>query len=349
MMTAERIELSPGYSVSRITKGNWQLAARHGPAIDREDAIEGMRRFVEAGFTNFDCADHYIGVEETIGAFRARHSDLARRLTVQTKIVPDRGRLPKLRADEIASLVDRSLLRLGVERLDVVQFHWWDYDVPGYLEAMGWLRDMQRAGKIGHLATTNFDCARLGEILDAGIVIVSNQVQYSVLDHRPENGMTELARAHGFWLQCYGALAGGFLSGRWLGAPEPVAENRSLVKYALIIEEFGGWTLFQEMLRALRAIGDKHGASIAAVATRYVLDRARVATAIVGARTAAHLADLETIASLRLDADDAAAIGAVVAKADGPAGDCYTLERIPEGRHGAIMWTNQNTRGAGAR
>jgi len=350
-VTAERIELAPGYQVSRITKGNWQLAERHGDAVDKDQAIDDMRRFVEAGFTNFDCADHYVGVEELIGAFRRRHPDLARLLTVQTKAVPDRDLLPVLKYADLEFLIDRALGRLGVERLDLVQFHWWDYDVPGYVEAMGWLRDMQAKGKIWQVGTTNFDCARLEEIIASGVTVASNQLQYSVLDHRPEHGMAALAAKHGMALQCYGVIAGGFLSERWLGAaePEPPMANRSLVKYRLIIDEFGSWSLFQEMLRTLAAIGAKHGVSLSAVATRYVLDKPQVATAIVGARTAAHLADLVAVSSLKLDAADVEAIAAVVAKASGPEGDCYSLERVPGGRHTSIMWTNQNTKGVGAR
>ena len=78
-MAVTQIEIAPSYRVSRLTKGNWQLAKRHGPQVERAVAIEAMRRFVEAGITNFDCADHYVGVEELIGAFRATHPALARK------------------------------------------------------------------------------------------------------------------------------------------------------------------------------------------------------------------------------------------------------------------------------
>ena len=98
-------------------------------------------------------------------------------------------------------------------------------------------------------------------IIEAGIPLASMQVQYSVLDRRPENGLSALCRAHGVGLICYGSVAGGFLSDRWLGQQEPAQPlaNRSLVKYKLIIDDFGGWTLFQELLRALRRVADRHG------------------------------------------------------------------------------------------
>jgi aryl-alcohol dehydrogenase-like predicted oxidoreductase len=347
----ERVEIAPGYDGSRIIKGNWQLAERHGPAVAREKALDGMRRFVEAGFDTFDCADHYVGVEELIGDFRRQHPDLARRLKVHTKVVPDRDVLPKIKRADLEFLIDRARQRLGMDRLDLVQFHWWDYDVPGYVESMGWLADLRREGKIRQVGTTNFDVVRLKEIVDAGIEVAANQLQYSVLDRRPEGGMVAFARAHGIALLCYGTVAGGFLSKRWLGQPDPAPplENRSLVKYRLIIDEFGSWDLFQTLLRTLDGIARDHGTSITAVATRWVLDRPGAAAAIVGARTDAHLADLLAVDALRLSDADRAAIDAVLAEARGPAGDCYALEREPGGRHASIMWTNQNLKGVGAR
>ena len=347
----ETTELAPGYVISRIVKGSWQLAARHGPAYDEAEALDAMRRFVEAGINAFDCADHYLGAEEMIGAFRRRHPSLARTLRVQTKVVPDRDTLAGLRRRDLEAIVDRSLARLGTERLDLAQFHWWDNDSGDYVQAMRWLDDMRREGKIELLGTTNLDRAGLLRIIASGVPVASNQLQYSVLDHRPEGGMVDLAREHHVALQCYGTIAGGFLSERWLGAAspgEPLA-NRSLVKYRLVIEEFGSWELFQELLGTLASIGRKRGASISAVATRYVLDRPGVATAIVGARTAEHLDDILTVASLRLDEADLTAIGAVTARATGPLGECYALEREPGGKHSDIMWKNQNTKGVGAR
>ena len=344
-MTADVVTLGPGFAVSRIAKGNWQLAERHGAPYVREAAIEDMRRFVEAGVTLFDCADHYVGVEELIGEFRRRHPDHARRLRVSTKVVPDLGSLSRLSRGDLQHIVDRSCARLGVERLDLVQFHWWDYRVPGYVEAMHWLHELRVAGRIELVGTTNFDRARLAEIVASGVSIATHQLQYSVLDHRPEHGLSAFCAAHGIALLCYGTLAGGFIGERWLGAPAPRPPfvNRSLVKYRLIIEDFGGWRRFQELLAVLDAIAKRRRVSLASVAIRYVLEKPQVAVAIVGARDATHLDALTQ--TVTLDASDRAAIARMVAQADGPRGDCYDLERVEGGPHSAIMWKNQNAGG----
>jgi len=347
-MAPEVVTLAPGFVVSRIAKGNWQLAERHGAPYAREAAIEDMRRFVEAGITLFDCADHYVGVEQLIGEFRLRHPDHARRLRVSTKLVPDLESLPRLRRRDVQQIVDTSLARLGQERLDLVQFHWWDYRVPGYVEAMHWLHDLKSAGKVELIGTTNFDTARLSEIVASGVSVTTNQLQYSVLDRRPENGLAAFCAAHGIRLLCYGTLAGGFIGERWLGAPEPHPPfaNRSLVKYRLIVDDFGGWRRFQELLAVLDAIATRHRVSVASVAIRYVLDKPGVAGAIVGARNAAYLDDL--VQAVTLDDGDRAAVARIVSQATGPRGDCYELERVEEGPHSMIMWKNQNSGGAPA-
>lgn len=349
-MTAavESITLAPGYTISRVAKGNWQLAARHGAPYDADAALEDMRRFVEAGINAFDCADHYVGVEELIGRFRARYPSLARGLRVSTKYTPDLALLPTLSRRHVEEAVDTSLARLGVERLDLVQFHWWDYAVPGCTQALLWLQELQRAGKVAHIGTTNFDVAHLQDIVGAGVTLLTHQLQYSLIDLRPERGMVEFCRAKGIHLFCYGTIAGGFLSDRWLGQPDPPQPyaNRSLVKYRLMVEEYGGWERFQELLRQLRAIADKHQTGIATIAARWALDKPQVAAALIGAKDASHLDETLAVFRVKLDAADRATLDALAAASPGAPGDCYAVERDPESIHKRIMQMNQNVHGA---
>lgn len=331
-------ELAPGYVVSRLIKGGWHLAGGHGE-VDPAQATRDMARFVEAGVTTFDCADIYTGVEELIGRFRREFPEHARRVRVHTKFVPDLDALATADARYVVGIVERSLVRLGMERLDLVQFHWWDYGVPRYVEIALQLERLQRAGKIEHIGLTNFGTAQLRELLAAGVPVFTHQLQYSLLDDRPEHGMVELCRERGIALLCYGTVAGGFLSERWLGAAAPAAPlaNRSLVKYRLIIDEFGGWPLFQELLEVLHDIALRRRCDIATVAMRAALDRPGVAAAIVGATSTAHLDAHRRIGEVELSDADRAAIAAVTSRRRGPPGDVYALERDREGPHGRIM------------
>jgi aryl-alcohol dehydrogenase-like predicted oxidoreductase len=139
-------------------------------------------------------------------------------------------------------------------------------------------------------------------------------------------------------------VAGGFLSERWLGKPEPRSDgapgeltNRSLIKYKLIVDDFGGWEPFQQLLATLARIAARHGTDIASVASNAILDRPQVAAVIVGATNTAHLQAHERLVSLRLEADELASIAAVTGRRRGPEGDVYALERDRTGRHGQIM------------
>jgi len=348
----ERVEISPGYSISRVIKGSWQLAGGHGP-VSTDRAIADMRRFVESGVTTFDCADIYTGVESLIGAFRethrgAFHDGLLPPVQVHTKYVPDLATLSTLHRSDTVTIVERSLRRLRQDRLDLVQFHWWDFDVPGYVDAALWLTELQQEGKIRHIGVTNFDAIHLQELLDAGVPVISNQVQYSVLDRRPETALSQLCTQRGVALLCYGTVAGGFLSDRYLGTTDPTAplENRSLTKYRLIIEECGGWEPFQAALQSLQSIARKHGTSIAMVAARYVLQKPNVAAAILGMRSTAHLSDTSRLLDFTLDVEDITQID--TALADGPAGAVYALERNRDGPHGSVMKYNLGRNSGGS-
>lgn len=343
MTTIERMSLRGGLTLPRLIKGAWQLSRGHS-AASLASAISDMRRFVEAGVDAFDCGDVYIGVEELIGQFIDAYRQQSGRtgVTVLTKYIPDRERLPVLTKADVEAVIDRSISRLRIERLNVLQFHWWDLDVPRYIEVLQWLEDFRKAGKIEHLGLVNFDSVRLCEILDAGFTPATVQAQYSLLDRRVERGVSQRCAEHGVALLCYGTVAGGFLSDTWLGRPEPTAppENRSLTKYKLIIDEFGDWDLFQTLLKTLRSVADQHGVDIATVAMRFMIERASHAAIIIGARSDAHLANNLRTFSFTLSSDDRASIEAVLKQGREVPGDFYDLERVVDGPHGRIMKQN---------
>jgi len=298
----------------------WQVSGAHG-SIDHERALEAMFRYHDAGFATWDLADHYGPAEDLIGRFRQRipterGTDRLGEVQAFTKWVPYPGAMTRPIVEQAIAV---SLRRMQTDRLDALQFHWWDYGDRRYLDALKQLADLRDEGKIRHVALTNFDTEHLGIIIDAGIRIVSNQVQYSLVDRRPAVKMAAFCQEHGITLLAYGAVFGGLLSEKYLGRPEPgraELNTASLQKYKNMIDAWGGWALFQELLAVLKPIADKHGASIANIGTRYILDQTAVAGVIVGARLglAEHIADNARVFDIALDADDAAAIEPVLAK-----------------------------------
>jgi aryl-alcohol dehydrogenase-like predicted oxidoreductase len=330
-----RLQFTSDLGICRILNGMWQVSGAHG-AIDPERAVASMFDHVDAGFTTFDLADHYGPAEDFVGEFRRRFvsrrgRDALANMQAFTKWVPMPSAMTRA---VVEANIDRSLRRMNVASLDLLQFHWWDYSDDRYLDALRHMADLQGAGKIKHLALTNFDTDHLRTIVDNGIKIVSNQVQYSLIDRRPQIRMAQFCRDHGVQLLAYGAVCGGLLSNRFVGAPEPrrpQLDTASLQKYKRMIDAWGGWTLFQQLLVVLDEIARKHSASIANVATRYILDQPAVAGVILGARLglSAHIEDNAHAFSVSLDADDLNRIESVLANsrdlfaAIGDCGDEY--------------------------
>ena len=233
-----------------------------------------------------------------------------------TKWVPRPGLMT---LSTVERSVGTSLHRMGVETVDLLQFHWWDYNNHAYLDAMDHLSELRDRGLIRHLALTNFDTVHLRTIVDHGGAVVSNQAQYSLVAMRPEVNMAPYCQANGIQLLTYGTVCGGLLTDRYLGQPEPQRRDlttASLGKYKQMIDAWGGWELFQELLHVLRAVADKHGVSIANVAVRQILDRPTVAGVIVGVRLGVsdNRADNGRVFEFSLDEEDVERIEAVQGK-----------------------------------
>ena len=171
-------------------------------------------------------------------------------------------------------------------------------------------------------------------MIENGFEIVSNQVQYSILDQRPEKLMTSFFEKYGIKILSYGTLLGGFFSEKYLGVDEPHRGDlttASLQKYKNMIDAWGGWQLFQELLSTLDKVATKHNCSIANVSTRFVLDKPQVAGVIIGARLgiANHREDNSKVFDVKLDDEDISSISYVTAKSNdlfdviGDCGDEY--------------------------
>ena len=340
----ERIEFTSGYSISRIIKGGWHLAGGHGE-IDPDQAIKDMVEFVEAGVTTFDCADIYTGVEELIGEFCKSFPELAKEIQIHTKYVPDYDLLSTIRPEDVERGIDRSLKRLRIERLDLVQFYWWDPDgIPGYVETAETLLKLKKAGKIRHIGLTNFNTRQLKEIVEAGIPVLTNQLQYSPIDRRPEKELVPFCQQKQIMQLCYGSLAGGFFSDYWFKAGEPGVplSNRSLTKYKLIIEDIGGWGQFQQILAGMTQIAKKHHVNLSQVALKWTLNQSQVAAVIVGATSTKHLKENLGVFEFSFDPDDLQLFDEILKQSLPLSGDCFDLERDKKGRHGSIMRYNEN-------
>lgn len=337
-----RYELTPGYSISRVLNGCWQLSEGHSlnGALDANDVMLAFHKLYDRGFTTFDCADIYTGAEDFIGRFvaelKASASWSADDIQIHTKYVPDLDKLETVQFEDTEHIIDRSLRRLNRERLDLVQFHWWDYDIPRCVEVAGHLVRLKEKGKIRNIGVTNFDTGHLAALVAAGVPVASIQTQYSMFDRRPERAQLDYCRAHGIAMFCYGTLSGGFLSEKYLGRADFTPETRSQVKYMQVIEDSLGLEGMQRLLALLKQIGEDHGASVSNIATRYILQQPGVAAAIVGVRNSRHVQDNDRLFTFELSADEMAAIRALLDEYPVLPGDPYTLERTSPRYRGII-------------
>ena len=293
----QRIRLAPDYEISRVIRGGWQLASGHG-AVKSDDPVADMVAFADAGITTFDCADIYTGVEELIGRFRLRYRDLRGeealgRIKVHTKFVPDLDVLKHINKSYVEGVIDQSLRRLKLERLDLVQFHWWDYAAPRWLETAQWLNELRLAGKIHKVSATNFDTDRMLHMverrraadLDAGAVFAARRAA---------------GQAHGRRLRprtasrCSATARSPAASSATAGSAQPEPQDRSRTarspntSSSSTISAAG--TCSRRCSRRCAQIADRHGVDIATVASAAMLTRPAVAAVIVGARNRSHLA-----------------------------------------------------------
>ena len=336
---SERIELAPGLEINRIVTGLWQVAdmERDGRTLDAKAAAAEMARYAEAGFDAFDMADHYGSAEDIAGNFNAlagagtvKHAS-GRSPSIFTKWCPTPGPMD---ARTVREAIDRSLKRLQSSTIDLLQFHWWSYEHPAYIDAMRELTALRELKLIRHLGLTNFNTDHLHLLVKQGVPIVSNQVSYSLLDRRAGGDMAAFCLENNIKLLAYGTLAGGLLSEKWLGKPEPAADDIadwSKSKYKRFVDQVGGWEVFQGVLRAVALVAKKHAVSIANVATRWVLDQPAVAAVIVGARLgeSEHRTDNLRGFSFSLDDEDRGKIADALATAKSIPGDCGDEYRKP--------------------
>ncbi len=329
-------QLAPDLTICRIVNGMWQVAGGHGH-INHELAISEMMKYHDAGFTSWDLADIYGPAEDFIGEFRRRLLTLKgkeelERMQAITKWVPQPTKITRSLVNEN---IERSLRRMSVSSLDLLQFHWWDYNNPYYIDALKYLSNLRDEGRIRHIGLTNFDTERIQIMIDSDIQVVSNQVQYSIIDRRSEVKMIPFCLKHNINLLAYGSICGGLISEHYLGRTQAPAitelNTLSLRKYMKMIQAWGGWNLFQELLSTLKRIAQKYNVSIANVATRYILDRSAVAGVIIGVRLgiAEHINNNAQVFNFCLDKSDYYDIDAVCTKSNdlfeiiGDCGDEY--------------------------
>ncbi|EFA83309.1 hypothetical protein PPL_04099 [Heterostelium album PN500] len=340
----EYTTLKDGFTFPKIINGMWQVTGGHGK-INYKNALNDMVEYISSGLNTFDMADHYGPAEDLYGEVLVQVRKGEVKLNPNqtsfnllyffifvwcvlvvgfTKWFPRPG---VVTLESTTKAINRAASRMKLDKIELLQFHWWDYDDERYIDALKALVTLKNQSKplISHIGLTNFDTKRLQIIKESiGIEnnIVTNQVSYSIIDRRCEKSMVQFCNNNDIYIIAYGVCLGGLISEKFLGVPEPsqVALNTwSLQKYRDYVERWGGWRLFQDLLEVLKKVGNKHGVSLTVVAIRYILDKPRVGALVIGCRwgITKHIDDLTmTLFSFSLDKDDLRLIESIVSKGD---------------------------------
>jgi aryl-alcohol dehydrogenase-like predicted oxidoreductase/enamine deaminase RidA (YjgF/YER057c/UK114 family) len=332
-MTVERHTLAPGLTISRVLTGLWQVAdlERDGRTLDHDVAAAAMGDYAARGLTTFDMADHYGSAELIAGRFAGGVTPRARCAAAHQVGAGHRDRsrattcAPTCSAPSIACSANAWISCSSTRGTTPIR--------RGSTRCSGSTSCAVKDSSDSWASPTPIrrTCASLRA---SGIPVVSNQVCWSLLDTRPRARMAAYALQEGVSLLAYGTVAGGFLSDRWLDRAEPnwdALETWSQMKYGRFVRTAGGWDGLQRVLRAARAVADRHGVSIANVACRYVLEQPSVGGIIVGARlgSSEHIDDTLRLFSFSLSDEDHAELESAVAQLEtlpGEPGDEY---RVP--------------------
>ncbi|KAG2427620.1 hypothetical protein HXX76_012272 [Chlamydomonas incerta] len=348
------VALAPGLRVSKIIRGTWQLSGRHAgdQYTDRTrggEAVADLAAFARGGITTLDTADNYGPAEALIGQYLRLHPWNSPATTIATKLsYINEEQMAGVSRTLVEYAVRSCLVRTGRQRVDLVQLQWADpARYRKWLDVLKWLAELREQGMIGHIGLCNFDVPSLAKAMDARVGVVSNQVQYSLIDRRPALYMQQAAQSYGVKLIAYGTLAGGLIADKYYGvaAGKVRLDTASKQKYGALLHQVGtppgglaggaaaagggSWGFMQEVLEATRAVGERHGGvSSSAVALAWVLQQPQVAAAVVGARNALHVRDMQAACALRLGDEDMLDLDAVWEGAPNPpTTDIYVWER----------------------
>lgn len=272
----------------------------YGSRLGLEEARGAFEACIASGMTFFDTAEMYgFGRSEKIlGELVGGESTP---VTIATKYAPVPWRFG---SDSVVSALKRSLKRLRLERVDLYQIHF-----PGRKGAIATLvnglADAVEAGLTRAVGVSNFSAKQMRDahaILDQrGIILASNQVEYSLLKRAPEsNGVLEACEELDITLIAYSPLGRGALSGKY----HPGAAPADMRKRSKVFQS-ESLTRNAPLLDAMRKIGTAHGdRSCAQVALNWLIRKPGVLP-IPGAKDAAQASDNAAAASFTMRDDEA--------------------------------------------
>ena len=309
--------------ISKIGLGTWQFGARewgYGEQYAASEARAIVRRALELGVTFFDTAEIYASgrSERILGQALDDDRESAFLATKLFPVVPS--------TFVVKWQAAASARRLGTSRIDLYQAH---YPNPLVSDAtiMRGMRSLQREGLIGEVGISNYSAARWQSAEHAlGSRILSNQVEYNLLNRAAERSLLPFAEARDRMIISFSPLAQGLLTGRYHGTSRPTNAVRATSA------NFSPENLRRtdDLISTLREVADAHAASPSQIALAWVIHHPAVA-AIPGASSVAQIESNVAAADMQLRDEEYRALNDASARAFGaPEGDTFPRGDINE-------------------
>jgi aryl-alcohol dehydrogenase-like predicted oxidoreductase len=296
-----------GFGAWAVGGGDWTFG--WGPQDDG-DSLAAIRTALDLGINWIDTAAVYgLGhSEEVVGqALRPLPSDARPYVFTKCGLVwdaADRSSPPKrvLQPASIRQECEASLRRLGVERIDLYQFHWPDEAGTRVEDSWDAMLRLQQEGKVRAIGVSNFDVPLL-ERCAAIRHVDSLQPPFSLIRRDASEHEIPWCADHGTGVICYSPMQSGILTERFSSAR---VARMAPDDWRRTSPEFQSPRLQRNIaLRdALDPIADRHDTTVSAVAVAWTLAWRGVTGAIVGSRSAAQIEGWIDAAELELRPDD---------------------------------------------
>jgi len=269
--------------VSVVGIGTWAIGGDFWGSVDDKRSIETIQRAIDCGINLIDTAPAYGNghAERVVGeAIKGRRDKVI--IATKCGIVREGARfIRSLKPESIRKEIDYSLMRLGVDVIDLYQIHWPDKSTP-LEDTVDELVKLKRAGKFRYLGVSNFD-RKLMEKITSMTEVVSLQPQYSLLERGIENDVLPFCREKSIGVLTYGSLGAGVLTGKFKEKPRFEKGDHRENFYPFFREPL--WGKAMELVEVLKQIAEQVDKPVAHVAINWVNQQEGITTALVGAKT----------------------------------------------------------------
>jgi aryl-alcohol dehydrogenase-like predicted oxidoreductase len=297
----------------------------YGPS-DRQESIATIHAAFEAGVNLLDTGDFYgMGHNELLiaEAVRGRARD-SFNVSVKFGALRDPGggfNGYDCRPAAVKNFLAYTLQRLGLDYIDIYRPARLDPNVP-IEETVGAIARLIEAGQVRYIGLSEVGAATLRRAA-AVHPIADLQIEYSLISRGIEDSILATCRELGIGVTAYGVLSRGLISGNWSkdrNAPgdfrnhSPRFQAGNVEKNLRLVEE-------------LRRISSARGISVAQIAIAWVLARGQDIVPLMGARRRDRLVEALAALTVKLDADDLAAIERAVPR-DSAAGTRYAAAQM---------------------